>query len=50
MKFRQHVMEQMQQGDQAHLVAAQRMRDAAPEEQKTMMAEYRKKFDQTPVI
>ena len=47
---REHVMEQMQVGDQAHLSAADKMRTATPEEQKGMMAEFKRKFDEAPNI
>ena len=43
-------MEQMQVGDQAHLSAADKMRTATPEEQKGMMAEFKRKFDEAPNI
>ena len=49
-KSRAHVMEQMQKGDQAHLSAANNMRTATPEQQQTMMAEFKKKFDQAPSV
>lgn len=40
-----HVMEQINKGDEAHKVAASKMKNSSQEEQKAMMAEYRKKFD-----
>jgi predicted small metal-binding protein len=43
-----HVMEQINSGNEAHKLAAGKMRDATPEEQKAMMAEYKKKFDEAP--
>jgi isocitrate/isopropylmalate dehydrogenase len=49
-KSHEHVMEQMQKGDEAHLSAAGNMRSATPEQQKAMMAEYRRKFDQAPNV
>jgi predicted small metal-binding protein len=49
-KSREHVMEQMQKGDDGHLSAANNMRSATPERQKAMMAEYRRKFDETPDV
>jgi predicted small metal-binding protein len=33
-KAQQHAMEQMQNGDEAHLLAANKMRNATPEQQK----------------
>src|SRR4051812_47963929 len=45
-KSHAHVMEQMQKGDEAHLVAASNMRAATPEQQQTMMADYKRKFDE----
>ena len=49
-KCRIHVMEQMNNGDEAHRTAAAKMKNASPEEQKTMMAEYEKKFNEAPNI
>ena len=43
-------MEQMQKGDEAHLQAANKMRNATPEQQKTMMAAFKQKFDAAPDI
>jgi hypothetical protein len=40
----------MQAGDAAHLSAANKMRNATPEEQKGMMAEFKRKFDVAPNI
>ena len=45
-----HVMEQIKSGDEAHKAAADKMRDASPEEQKSMMAEYEKRFNEAPNI
>jgi hypothetical protein len=47
-KSHAHVMEQMQKGDQAHVAAAGNMRNATPEQQQGMMAEFKKKFDRAP--
>lgn len=49
-KSRAHVMEQMQKGDSAHLASANDMRKAAPEQQKAMMAEFKRKFDEAPNV
>ena len=49
-KSREHVMEQMQKGDKAHLSAANNMRSATPEQQKAMMAEFKRKFDEAPNV
>jgi len=43
-----HVMEQINGGDEAHKAAAGKMRNASPEEQKSMMAEYERKFNEAP--
>jgi predicted small metal-binding protein len=47
-KCREHVMEQMQKGDKAHLAAANSMKGAKPEQQSAMMAEFKRKFDEAP--
>ena len=49
-KSREHVMEQMQKDDKAHLSAANSMRSATPEQQKAMMAEFKRKFDEAPNV
>ena len=49
-KSREHVMEQMQKGDEAHLSAANNMRSATPEQQKAMMAKFKRKFDEAPNV
>ena len=49
-KCRTHVMEKIQSGDQAHQIAASKMRDATPEQQMAMMAEYQRKFDAAPEL
>ena len=43
-----HVMEQIKNGDEAHKAAADKMRNASPEEQKAMMAEYEKRYNEAP--
>jgi len=43
-----HVMEQINAGDEAHKAAAEKMKNATPEEQKAMMAEYEKKYNEAP--
>ena len=45
-----HVMQQIKSGDEAHKAAADKMRNASPEEQKSMMAEYEKRFNEAPNI
>ena len=45
-----HVMEQINNGDEAHTAAASKMRNAAPEEQNAMMGEYEKRFNDAPNI
>src|SRR3954462_9619791 len=47
-KSHAHVIEQMQKGDEAHLVAASNMRAATPEQQQTIIADYKRKFDEAP--
>jgi predicted small metal-binding protein len=49
-KSRDHVMEQINNGDEAHKAAADKMRNASPEEQKSMMAEFSKRFNEAPNI
>ena len=49
-KSREHVMEEMQKGDEAHLSAANKMRSATPEQQKAMMVEFKRKFDEAPSV
>jgi hypothetical protein len=43
-------MEQINNGDEAHKAAADKMRNASPEEQKSMMAEFSKRFNEAPNI
>lgn len=45
-----HVMEQIHNGDEAHKTAAEKMKDATPEEQKDMMAEYKRKYDEATEV
>ena len=47
---RTHVMEKIKSGDEAHKAAADKMRGASPEEQRSMMAEYEKKFNEAPSV
>jgi hypothetical protein len=47
---RQHVVELIQAGDEDHKIAADRMTEATPEEQKAMMAELKSKFDAAPDV
>ena len=49
-KSYEHVMEQMQNGDEAHLSAAKNMKNAAPEQRQAMMAEFKRKFDEAPNV
>jgi hypothetical protein len=49
-KSRGHVMEKMQIGDEAHLSAANKMKSATPEQQRSKMAEFKKKFDEAPSV
>lgn len=43
-----HVMEQVQNGDEAHMAAIEKMKSATPEEQQAMFAEYEKKYNEAP--
>ena len=47
-KCRTHVMEQIKSGDEAHRAAADKMKNASPEEQQSMMAEYEKRYHEAP--
>ena len=47
-KSHRHVMEQMQNGDEAHLSAANSMRSATPEQQQAMMEKFKRAFDNAP--
>lgn len=47
---RQHVVEQIQAGDEDHKLAADRMTEATPERQSAKMAEFKRKFDDAPDI
>lgn len=49
-KSHDHVMERINSGDEAHKTAADKMRNATPEEQKAMMAEYEKRYNEAPNI
>ena len=42
-----HVMEQINNGDEAHKAAAAKMKNASPAEQQAMMAEYEKRFNES---
>jgi uncharacterized iron-regulated protein len=43
---KQHVMEMLQTGDQPHLAAVEKMKNASPEEQQKMFAAYQQKFEE----
>jgi len=45
---RTHVMEHIKKGDRAHQAAVAAMQKASPEEQKAMMAGFKKKYDEAP--
>jgi len=49
-KCRTHVMERIKNGDEAHRVAADKMKKASPEEQKGMMAMYEMRFNEAPSL
>jgi hypothetical protein len=44
-KSRQHVVEQIQAGDEDHKVTADKMTEATPDQQKAMLAEFKRRFD-----
>jgi Protein of unknown function (DUF1059) len=44
-KSRQHVVEQIQAGEEDHKVAADKMTEASPDQRKAMMAEFKRRFD-----
>lgn len=48
MNCKQHVMEQINNGDEAHKVAAGKMKDSTPKEQQAMWAEYKRKYEEAP--
>lgn len=43
-KSHDHVIDQINKGDEEHIAAANRMREASPEEQQAMMAEFARRF------
>jgi hypothetical protein len=43
---RTHVMEQINKGDQAHRAAVTKMQNASPEEQNSMMATFKQRYDE----
>jgi hypothetical protein len=45
-----HVMAQMKNGDEAHKVAAGKMREATPEQQQAWMAEFERKYNAAPEV
>jgi len=45
-----HVIEKLNSGDEAHQAAVEKMQNASPEEQKSMLSEFAKKFNETPEI
>ena len=47
-KSREHVMEQIGLGDGAHREAVDRMKNASPAEQASMMAEFERRFAEAP--
>lgn len=49
-KCREHVMEHIKNGDAAHSAAAAKMRNASPEEHRSMMAEFEERYNQAPNI
>ena len=49
-KSHDHVMEQISRGEEAHRAAAEKMKNASPDEQKAMMAEFEKKYNEAPEV
>lgn len=47
---RQHVVEQIQAGDEDHKVAADKMTEATPDQQKAMIDDHKRKFDDAPDV
>lgn len=45
-----HVMEQINLGDEVHKAAAAKMNNSSPEEQRLMMMEFEKKYNEAPNI
>lgn len=45
-----HVMKQINSGDESHKAAAAKMKNASPEKQKAMMAEYEKRYNEAPNV
>lgn len=43
-----HVKAKLEEGDQVHLAAVERMKNASPEEQQAMFASYQARWDTTP--
>lgn len=49
-KSYEHVVERIKSGDAVHKAAATRMKNASPEEQKSMMAGYEKRYNEAPDV
>ena len=49
-KSYEHVIGQINAGDEAHKAAAAKMKTSSPEEQKSMMAEYEKNYNEAPEV
>lgn len=49
-KSHAHVMAQINDGDEAHKAAANRMKNMSAENQKSMMAEFERKYNEAPTI
>ena len=48
-KCKARAMEMIAAGDQEYIAMAEKMKNAPPEEQQKMFAEYRQKFDDAPL-
>ena len=49
-KSHDHVVDQISRDDESHRAAAEKMRNATPEERKAMMAELEKKYKEAPEV
>lgn len=47
-KSHAHVMQELNNGDEAHKAAVEQMKNATPEEQMAKMAQFQKRFEEAP--
>lgn len=45
-----HVMKMVEAGDEAHLAAIEKMKNATPEQQQAWFADFQKKFEEAPEV